>query len=265
MNNVIEENNPFLSSTIRIKFNGYIFEKNKEISIFLINSTQERKIELGRNYPFLPMKKGECIIHETLKSYIQNNEIKINIDLNELLYNHLLSNYYENKSEYNINITKLSLINSTFTTKCKVAEIINNYYGKLRDESKNIIFMELDYFFEYISKFIPEEILDLFPNYYEKLNNLNPNHYATLLIVNFPKNRIKYYIESDYNKLLNKGVLYANNLMININNLNKMLIDMPLIRGMQRYNYGSVLLNLILDIIIFSLFVLSLILFILFY
>ncbi len=259
MNNYIEEHNPFLSSTIRIKFSGYIFEKNKEISIILINSTQERNIELGRNYPYLPMKKGECIIHETLKSYIKNNEIRINIDLKELLYNNLLFNYYENKNEFNRNITKLSFINSIFSTKCKVKQVINNYYGKLKDEDKNIIFMELDYFFEYISKFIPEEILNLFPNYYKKLKNINPNHFATSLILNFPKNRIKYYIESDYNKLLNKAVSYANNLMININNLNKMWIDMPLIRGMQRYNYGSVLLNLILDIIISSLFILSLI------
>ena len=157
------------------------------------------------------MKKGECIIHETLKSYIKNNEIRINIDLKELLYNNLLFNYYENQNEYNINITKLSLINSVFSTKCKVTQIINNYYGKLNDESKNVIFMELDYFFEYISKFIPEELLDLFPNYHKILYNINPNYYATSLIVNFPKNRINYYIESDYNKLLNKGVFYANN------------------------------------------------------
>jgi len=258
-NNLKKKNNPFLTSTIRIKFNGYIYEKNKEISIILINNTQEKKIELGRNYPYFPMKKGECIIHETLKSYIENNEIRINIDLKELLYNNLLFNYYENQNEYNINITKLSLINSVFSTKCKVTQIINNYYGKLNDESKNVIFMELDYFFEYISKFIPEELLDLFPNYHKILYNINPNYYATSLIVNFPKNRINYYIESDYNKLLNKGVFYANNLMININNINKLWIDMPLIRGMQRYNYGSVLLNLILDIIIISLFGMSLI------
>jgi len=258
-NNCKKKNNPFLTSTIRIKFNGYIYEKNKEISIILINNTQEKKIELGRNYPYFPMKKGECIIHETLKSYIENNEIRINIDLKELLYNNLLFNYYENQNEYNINITKLSLINSVFSTKCKVTQIINNYYGKLNDESKNVIFMELDYFFEYISKFIPEELLDLFPNYHKILYNINPNYYATSLIVNFPKNRINYYIESDYNKLLNKGVFYANNLMININNINKLWIDMPLIRGMQRYNYGSVLLNLILDIIIISLFGMSLI------
>ena len=78
----------------------------------------------------------------------------------------------------------------------------------------------------------------------KKLNNINPNHFATQLIVNFPKNRIINYIESDYHKLLKKAISFANNLVININSLSHMWIEMPLIRGMQRYNYGSVLLNL---------------------
>jgi len=212
------------------------------INIVLINTTREKEIELGRNYPFHPLKRGECIIHETLKNSIINDTLLMIINPKEFLFNHILLNYYEN--EYNENINKISEINPEMYFNCKVIKVINHYYGKLRDASKNIIFMEMDNFFQHFSYFIPKTINELFPDYKKKLNNINPNHFATQLIVNFPKNRIINYIESDYHKLLKKAISFANNLVININSLNHMWIEMPLIRGMQRYNYGSVLLNL---------------------
>ena len=260
MSNYSGENNPSLTSTMRIFYNGNTLFKNQYLRILLINTTREREIELGRNYPYQPMKKGECIIDETLKSYIYNNELKMKIDLNTFLHNNLLINYYDNKNEYNENITNIREIKQYFVINCKVKHVINNYYGKLKDESKYIVFMELDSFFEYLAQFVPKELLFFFPDYSEKLFKINPNHYANILIVNFPKNRISNYIESDYNKLLQKAVSYSNNLMIHINSMNNLWIRMPLIRGMQRYNYGSVLLSLILDIIVISLFSLSLIL-----
>ena len=172
------------------------------INIVLINTTREKEIELGRNYPFHPLKRGECIIHETLKNSIINDTLLMIINPKEFLFNHILLNYYEN--EYNENINKISEINTEMYFNCKVIKVINHYYGKLRDASKNIIFMEMDNFFQHFSYFIPKTINELFPDYKKKLNNINPNHFATQLIVNFPKNRIINYIESDYHKLLKK-------------------------------------------------------------
>ncbi len=258
MSNFTDENNPSLTSTTRIILKGNDLKHGNVINIVLINTTREKEIELGRNYPFHPLKRGECIIHETLKNSIINDTLLMIINPKEFLFNHILLNYYEN--EYNENINKISEINPEMYFNCKVIKVINHYYGKLRDASKNIIFMEMDNFFQHFSYFIPKTINELFPDYKKKLNNINPNHFATQLIVNFPKNRIINYIESDYHKLLKKAISFANNLVININSLGHMWIEMPLIRGMQRYNYGSVLLNLIFDLIIISLFILSLIL-----
>ena len=242
MSNFTDENNPSLTSTVRIILKGNDLKHGNVINIVLINTTREKEIELGRNYPFHPLKRGECIIHETLKNSIINDTLLMIINPKEFLFNHILLNYYEN--EYNENINKISEINTEMYFNCKVIKVINHYYGKLRDASKNIIFMEMDNFFQHFSYFIPKTINELFPDYKKKLNNINPNHFATQLIVNFPKNRIINYIESDYHKLLKKAISFANNLVININSLNHMWIEMPLIRGMQRYNYGSVLLNL---------------------
>ena len=53
---------------------------------------------------------------------------------------------------------------------------------------------------------------------------------------------------------------YANKLVTQFANLVHLNVTMPLIERMEQYNFGSVLLNLTLNIIIISLFILSLIL-----
>ena len=58
------------------------------INIVLINTTREKEIELGRNYLFHPLKRGECIIHETLKNSIINDTLLMIINPKEFLFNH---------------------------------------------------------------------------------------------------------------------------------------------------------------------------------
>lgn len=58
MNNFSNENNPSLTSTIRIRFKGNDLKYGKEINIILINTTREKEIDLGRNYPFSPLNIG---------------------------------------------------------------------------------------------------------------------------------------------------------------------------------------------------------------
>ena len=104
------------------------------------------------------------------------------------------------------------------------------------------------------------KIVEMFPGYREIVKKVNPNDYANSMIVNFPPNRINSYIESDFNVLLQKGARYANTLIEQMSNIEHIHVSMPLIARMEKYNYGSVLLNLVLNIIIISLFILSLIL-----
>ena len=255
-----KEDNPYYTSTIRSIFNGNTNKFYSHVQIILINSTREKEIELGRNYPYSSLKKGECLIHESFKNEMNNNYLNITISAEYFLYNNLLINYYENKESYNPNITKLRTIDYRIPFSCKVVKTFKNNYGKVKASTKNIIFMEMEFFYQTLSEFIPNEIIRYFPNYRKKVYNINSNDYGTQLIVNFPKSRVNNYIESDYHKLLFKAVTYANTLTQTLNSIQHMQISMPLVSGMERYNYGSVLLNLILNIIIISLFSLSLIL-----
>ena len=254
------KDNPYDTSTIRTNFIGTSIKLLSNIQIYLINTTREKEIDLGRNYPYEPLEKDECLIHSSLKDAVENNKLSMILNAEFFLFNNLLINYYENDETYNPNITQLRTIPFRIPFECKVKSIFDKNYGKLNDDSKNIIFMEMKYFYQSFSKFIPKQITNLFPDYKKIVYNINPNDYGTILIVNFPKSRVNAYIESDFNKLKYKAVTYANALTKAINNIKHLTVNMPLITGMERFNYGSVLLNLILNVIIISLFSLSLIL-----
>ena len=137
---------------------------------------------------------------------MNNNYLNITISAEYFLYNNLLINYYENKESYNPNITKLRTIDYRIPFSCKVVKTFKNNYGKVKASTKNIIFMEMEFFYQTLSEFIPNEIIRYFPNYRKKVYNINSNDYGTQLIVNFPKSRVNNYIESDYHKLLFQAI-----------------------------------------------------------
>ena len=255
-------NNPFETSTYRNHFSGFIkndFDKN--VHLLVINSTKEKEMELGRNWPFKKMNQNECIINEKyLKSINKKiNKLEIVIFLDKFVTNTLLMNYYKNEIQFNPNLNNISKLDFQFTVSCEVVGNFSDNYGKYKGDYEKLVFMESEYFYKGLYKQF-ERFDKNFPNYSKWVRNINPAFYGNELIINFPKNRINYYIESDYNKLLQNGVNYANELIEEMNNLEYINIEMPLISNMQKFNYGLVLLNLILNVIIISLFILSLIL-----
>ena len=256
-----KNNNNYDTSTIRTIFEGLTTNKNYNVSLLLINTTKEKEIELGRSYPYNKLNKGECIVHNSFKNLISNNKIEFKINLVKFLNDHILVNYYETNSEYKKFCDQIDTIPKTIILNCTVKNIIQDTYGKTSGDEKDIIFMENEYFFSYLSSFVNnKKLLSLFPNYKKILGETNPNHYGNQLIVNFPKNRINYYLESDYNQLVRNGVTYANEITKQIDTIYHMKVTMPVIKGLEQFKYGNVLLNMILNIIIFALFGLSLIL-----
>ena len=249
------------TTTIRSNFIGKVGTGGKSADVVLINTTKEREIELGRSYPYGPMKEGECNVQKSLKySSTDQVHLSITLDMSVFFRDTLINLYYLNQSHYNENITLIGKIPNTITIECKMANIFEDNYGKEGGDKDGLIFVEMEHFYKTIGEHMNPEIEEMFPGYSEIVKKINPNDYANTMIVNFPPNRINAYIESDFNVLLEKGAKYANTLTEQMSNIEHIDVSMPLIARMERYNYGSVLLNLVLNIIIISLFILSLIL-----
>ena len=257
-----KEPNPFSTSTMRTYLDG--IGNNKRIYLLLIDTDREREIELGRAYPYKKLNEGECLVHKKLAQK-NDKEYSMNIALGNFLTNSLLYYYHDsidatNETEINLeNI--LNMKNFTLNFTCKIKEIFDNNYGKEAADDDNIVIMEQEYFYKYISNYLPENINNYFPDFKNILKTeIKPEEYGNLLVVNFPKNRLNYYTESDYDYLLEKGVKYMNRIVEKLGTLQYYSVNMPLIKTMNRYKLGTTLLNLILNIILLGIFGLSLIL-----
>ena len=167
MKNYKGKKNPLLTSTIRTKFNGRLITKNQGLEFYLINSTKEKEIELGRSYPYSKLNEDECIIHNSFQNFIsKDNYLEFMINLDKFLSDHLLLNYYETNSSYSKSCEQINIIPKNIKIKCKIKEIINDTYGKLEGDSKYLIFMENENFFSYLSNYLNDnKTLSLFPDY----------------------------------------------------------------------------------------------------
>ena len=141
----------------------------------------------------------------------------------------ILGKINEEKQKLNPGLDHLKEFDPNVNFTCKIVDIIDNNYGKDHSDVNNIVIMEQKYFYKYISKFISKEILEYFPDYPKIVAKIKPQDYGNLLILNFPKNRISYYMEVDYENLLDKGIKYMNKIVIKFGTLQNYNVDIPII------------------------------------
>ena len=250
--------NPFDSSVVRTYYNGY--SPYNQLYLMLIDTEKEKTIELGRSYPYNKLKKGECLVHKNL---IMNEKNKFNISINmeDFLVNTLLYYYHDLKNETNPELEKyLEEPDRYLTFVCDIIGTFDDNYGKESGNDDNIVIMEQEYFYEYILDFLPDKVKEYFPDYKNFVKLIKSQEYGNVLLINFPKNRLNYYTGDDYDALLDTGVKYMNKIVQRMGNLQNYKVNMPLIRTMERYKFGTTLLNLILNLILLGIFGLSLIL-----
>ena len=257
-----KEPNPLTTSTMRTYLDGV--GSNKRIYLLLIDTDRERDIELGRAYPYKKLNEGECLVHKKLVEK-GNKEYFMYIPFGTFLTNSLLYYYHDSVNATNETLINLENIlqekNFTLNFSCKIKDTLDNNYGKESADDDNIIIMEQEYFYKYISDYLPENINHYFPDFKNILKTkIKAEEYGNLLVVNFPKNRLNYYTESDYDYLLEKGVRYMNRIVEKLGTLQYYTVNMPLIKTMNKYKLGTTLLNLILNVVLIGIFGLSLIL-----
>ena len=252
-----DKENPFDLSSVRTYYNGY--SPYNRLYLMLIDTDKEREIELGRSYPYKKLKKGECLVHRNL-IYDENKIFNLSVSLDDFIIDTLLYYYNDIKNESDPGLEYIDQFTTYIPFSCNIIDTFKDNYGKENGDDDNIVIMEQEYFYEHLANFIPKDILEYFPDYPDKIKNIKGQDYGNVLIINFPKNRLNYYTEDDYDNLLDKGVKYMNKVVQKMGDLQNYRLFMPLIKSMERFKYGTTLLNLILNIILLGIFGLSLIL-----
>lgn len=250
--------NPFYTSAVRTYYNGY--SPYNELYLMLIDTEKEKTIELGRSYPYNKLKKGECLVNKNL-IWKEKDIFNITINVNEFLVNTLLYYYHYLKNETSPELEQyLKQPDKYLLFSCNIVDTFDDNYGKESGDDDNIVIMEQEYFYEYVSEFLPSRLKESFPDFKNILKEIKAQDYGNVLLINFPKNRLNYYTGDDYDNLLDKGVKYMNKIVQKMGSLQNYRVNMPLIKTMERYKYGTTLLNLILNLILLGIFGLSLIL-----
>ena len=252
-----DKENPFDLSSVRTYYNGY--SPYNRLYLMLIDTDKEREIELGRSYPYKKLKKGECLVHRNL-IYDENKIFNLSVSLDDFIIDTLLYYYNDIKIESDPGLEYIEQFTTYIPFSCNIVDTFKDNYGKENGDDDNIVIMEQEYFYEHLANFIPKDILEYFPDYPDKIKNIKGQDYGNVLIINFPKNRLNYYTEDDYDNLKDKGVKYMNKVVQEMGDLQNYRLFMPLIKSMERFKYGTTLLNLILNIILLGIFGLSLIL-----
>ena len=252
-----DKENPFDLSSVRTYYNGY--SPYNRLYLMLIDTDKEREIELGRSYPYKKLKKGECLVHRNL-IYDENKIFNLSVSLDDFIIDTLLYYYNDIKNESDPGLEYIDQFTTYIPFSCNIIDTFKDNYGKENGDDDNIVIMEQEYFYEHLANFIPKDILEYFPDYPDKIKNIKGQDYGNVLIINFPKNRLNYYTEDDYDNLKDKGVKYMNKVVQEMGDLQNYRLFMPLIKSMERFKYGTTLLNLILNIILLGIFGLSLIL-----
>jgi hypothetical protein len=191
----------------------------------------------------------------------EKKKFNISINMEDFFVNTLLYYYHDLKNETNPELEKyLEEPDKYLTFVCDIIGTFDDNYGKESGNDDNIVIMEQEYFYEYILDFLPDKVKQYFPDYKNFVKLIKSQEYGNVLLINFPKNRLNYYTGDDYDALLDTGVKYMNKIVQRMGNLQNYKVNMPLIRTMERYKFGTTLLNLILNLILLGIFGLSLIL-----
>jgi len=99
-----------------------------------------------------------------------------------------------------------------------------------------------------------------FPQFEQIFNELKTDDFATEIIVSFEKPRLGAYLEPSFDNLQKKATKFVSKIIQQIGLDSHTHIDIPLMRSMEKLYYGSMFVGLLVNLIIFILFGLSVLL-----
>lgn len=240
LKNFIQANCKYYSTTIRV-----------------IDTDLERKMGLGRDYPYDALDEGECIIHPKLATDLGANIgdiVFVDIDLNTTIMT--MAENYIIKTGNNLNMAALRFLR--FKAPFKIKGFLEDSYGKFSDGSvQTTILVEYKHLFSHLSYFSYNNE-GISSNFLSFIRNIDPYHYVPEIIVNIP-NRISLYLDSNYDRIqqtvTKKGSLITESLGIY-----PIKMDLPVLAELFPLRFSAMFLGVILNMILFILFLLSVIL-----
>ncbi|EGR31920.1 hypothetical protein IMG5_099480 [Ichthyophthirius multifiliis] len=236
----------------------------QQSTIYFLDQQQEQKIGVGRSWKPQNLNEDEVIIHKQMATQLgyyfifQNQQqliyyyfITLISEFNQVIKN----NKYQKKNyiKYQPRYSKLVL-------PLTVKGFFEDSDGKFGDVALDgFIISEYKNLNKLISKYFGLEIKLLqnrqeskYLNYFKQIN---PYNYASYIIMNL-KNRYDLYLDSNYDNIQYKVTSVSSNLVKDLG-IYPIKIDMPILKELSYQSQASMFLGIILNLIVFVLFMLS--------
>lgn len=232
--------------------------KYLSMNLRLIDTNIERRMGLGRDYPFDEIPEGSCLIHKKLANYLgveKNDIIFIDFDMNNTLST-LVERF---NFEYKKDMKYEDIQYARFLVPMIIHDIFEESYGKYADGSvETTILAEYKHFFKHSSDFLINFNNSDSNNFKEYLSLQNPFDFAWTIIINYP-NRISLYLNSNYDSIQQTLTKQASLISERLG-VYPFSMQLPVLEELYPQRFSAMFLGVILNMILFILFLLSVIL-----
>lgn len=197
-NNTVLHNNSLITNVT--------CKKGEKAIVQLIDTNRERRMGFGRDWPFPRLKNDSIILSRTIASHLKA-QVGDKVVLAVYLTNQLVSYAAQYGTDWEIRLAKSY---SQLRVSLTVAGIAKqDSYGKVvSSASSTSVFMELDLFTEVVRSGM-EPALRENTGMHNWLGRFGFKEIATEVTVNFPPERLKPYLRTNFDDVLADAVTFA--------------------------------------------------------
>jgi len=227
----------------------------EKVKIIFIDTERERAAEIGKDYSFDPIPVGNCLMPKKVADSLNLHKgDTVRLSLNDPEYFFIVaSNYNQNVNDTGLQPTLLS---AAFDVQ--VFDIVSGLDGKVPDsDSSKTVLLELSsilrLFADYLRATYPSH------GFLAYLEQEDPHRFVSEVLVSMSSPRANHYISSNYESI-QSAITETASLVMDEVGFYPVNMSLPVLQELSPLRFVQIFLGIILNLILFILFFLSVIL-----
>eukprot|EP00743_Colponemidia_sp_Colp-15_P004098 GILK01004422.1.p1 GENE.GILK01004422.1~~GILK01004422.1.p1 ORF type:complete len:1015 (+),score=201.79 GILK01004422.1:200-3244(+) len=222
------------------------------INFWLIDTAKEARMGLGRNWDHPAIPSGSVYLSSSAAQDLNVKEgdtILLRVFAGDFL---LAIASTVGSAAYTA-----AMASPVVAMPVTVNIIYGSAAGKFKDGYNKVVMMEQNAFANYFSQWLHPNLVTV--GMTPAVQSTSVVDYSTEVLMNFPPNRVNYYLSTNYDDLQRTVTSFANE-VVELLGFYSVSLHYPILDPLNGLKYGALFLGLILDIIVVILFILSTIL-----
>uniref|UniRef100_A0A0G4G8H5 ABC3 transporter permease C-terminal domain-containing protein n=1 Tax=Chromera velia CCMP2878 TaxID=1169474 RepID=A0A0G4G8H5_9ALVE len=230
----------------------------QSVEILAIDSSREARMGLGRDWDLGTIPKETAVLSKKMMNSLgvsKGDPIVLTFYLPNLLAS-IASEASASSSEIDDSVL-LSEVRMVVLVGDEMPEEGGGKVGE--NESRNRVFMEISSFLQAVANGLSPILTSTYPNVKDRLLTVIPEKYSTEVLLNFPPERLSAYMDTVYDTILKRTTQFAARAQSRISPTG-IALSLPITDGMRPFAQAATFVGLILNVILFVMFLLSIVL-----